>query len=394
MKAGNTRLFCILFFATFSSFPLFAQIPANAIEVTGGIGKVVRNHPDFPEVHSPAANGSISLSKHFNGRARWHRYYNYPRMGLSLNGGSLGNTDVLGYYAGMMVEMTFEKRIGTNWFWGPRLSLGLAWFSDPYNEGSNPGNVAVGSELTFLAGAEVIAGRRISNDFDCLLKAGIIHASNSHFKLPNVGLNLPLVSLGVRYHWQSTKKPAENFQPDTNRLETSRRIRPHLRFGWGINEFGSSTGPVNGPKYFIALSSFYFSKMYSPVNKVTAGIEAWYNMGTYDFIVSQEFYDSNRHMKSFVAAIVLGHEFLMGHFGLITTGGIYIYNPFYKDRMEINELTGFKDKLKSIIPLRIGAQYYLKNTCTRFKNNLFVGVYIKTNFGQADFLETGVGYMF
>jgi hypothetical protein len=293
-----------------------------------------------------------------------------------------------------MAEMTFEKRLGNNWFWAPRLSLGAAWFSDPYNEEKNPENVAIGSTITFMAGAEVIAGRKISTELDVVLKAGILHASNSHFKLPNVGLNLPLVSLGVRYHWQSPEKVSENFQPDTNRLETSKRIRPHIRFGWGVNEFGSSTGPVNGPKYFIALSSFYFSKMYSPVNKVTAGVEFWYNTGTYDFIVSQEFYDTDRHLKSCAAAIVLGHEFLMGHFGLITTGGIYIYNPFYKDRLERNEITGFKDQLKSLIPLRIGTQYYLKNTNTRFEQNVFVGIYIKTNFGQADFLETGVGYQF
>ena len=394
MKAGTSCFFCFVLLAISYSFPLFSQIPANAIEATAGIGKVVRNHPGFPEVNSPAINGSVSLSKHFNGQAPWHRYYNFPRVGLSINGGSLGNNDVLGYYTGVMAEMTFEKRICNNWFWGPRLSFGVTWFSDPHDEENNPGNVAVGSTITFLTGAEVIAGRVVSKDFDVIAKAGIIHASNSHFQLPNVGLNLPLFSLGVRYHWQSSKKIPERTLPDTARLETSGRIRPHLRLGWGFNEFGSSTDPVNGPKYVIALTSFYLSKMYSPVNKVTAGVEVWYNRGTYDFIVSQEFYETDRHLKSFVASVVLGHEFLMGHFGFITTGGIYLYNPFYKDRLEENDISGFKDKLKSFIPLRLGIQYYMKNTCTRFEKNLFVGVYIKTNFGQADFLETGLGYMF
>ena len=393
MKSGIFRFYCFFFLLTSYPALLLSQIPANALEVTGGVGKVIRNHPDFPEVNSPAVNASVSLSKHFKGQAPWHRYYNYPRVGLSLNGGSLGNKEVLGYYTGLMAEMTFEKRNRNNWFWGPRLSLGAAWFSDPQNEETNPENVVIGSALTFLAGAEVLAGKKLANNFDLIVKAGILHASNSHFQLPNVGLNLPLVSLGIRYHW-GEKNTADQFRPDTTRPETSKRIRLHLRMGWGFNEFGSSTVPVNGPKYPIILSTIYLSKMYSPVNKVTAGLEGWYNKGTYDFIVSQEFYESRRQAKSFCAAVVLGHEFLMGHFGLITTGGIYLYNPFYKDRLERNEIDGFKDKLKSIIPLRIGVQYYLKNTVTRYKSNLFAGIYIKTNFGQADFLETGIGYMF
>src|SRR4030095_2295521 len=104
------------------------------------------------------------------------------------------------------------------------------------------------------------------------------------------------------------KKPVE-LARDTSKMITCKKIRPHVRLSFGVNEFGSSTGPVNGPKYPIFLASYYFSKMFSPVNKVTLGIEGWYNKGIYDFIVSQEFYESDRHVKSCAAAIVLGHEF-------------------------------------------------------------------------------------
>lgn len=373
----------------------FAQIPNYTIEGSAGTGKVIRNYPNFPDMEAPSLNGEVSFSKHCVGQKPWHRYYNFPRMGVSINGGSMGNDAVLGHYLAVMEEMTFEKRIGLNWFWAPQLSMGVAWFSKPHDEFDNPENVVIGSSFTFFVGARIMGGRRISPKFDLIAKVGMLHASNSHFQLPNVGMNLPLVTMGIRYSLKPSKDVAEKTsQIDTTRLNTTQRIAFHARVALGVNEFGSSTNPVNGNKYPVYLAAVYFSKMFSPVNKVTAGVEAWYNKGVYDFIVSQEFYDDKRHNKSCAAAITLGHEFLMGHFGLLTTGGIYFYNPFYKDRLEQNEIDGIKDNLKAYIPARLGVQYYVKNTNYNDKNNLFVGVYIKTNFGQADFLETGFGYMF
>ena len=110
--------------------------------------------------------------------------------------------------------------------------------------------------------------------------------------------------------------------------------------------------------------------------------------------MSQEYYDSNRYMKSSSIAMVVGHEFLFGRWGLLTTAGLYLYNPFYKDRLDSNEIDSFKSELKSYIPARLGIQYHIKNTNFTDHKNLFVGVYIKTNFGQADFLESGIGWVF
>jgi hypothetical protein len=46
------------------------------------------------------------------------------------------------------------------------------------------------------------------------------------------------------------------------------------------------------------------------------------------------------------------------------------------------------------IPARLGFQYYAKDAFLSPKNNWFAGIYIKTNLGQADFLESGIGYQF
>ncbi len=377
----------LLSFTLLNNTALLAQ---DFVEINGGGGHVVRNHPDFPDEQDAAFLTSVRYFRHLNGFKPWHSFYRHPLLGLDLTAGSMGNHAVLGYYAGAMGSLSFEKPWTQKWSRMIKLSLGATWFSNPHDEFSNPENVAIGSKIAFLTSAELAAGYQISSNW--MLKGGvtILHASNSHFKLPNVGMNLPAILIGVRY---KINAPAP-IQSDTTAIKVSGKIRWNLRLALGMNESGSSTSPVNGPKYPIYLASVAISKMYSPINKVSVGLEAWYNKGVYDFIVSQEFYDDDRHKKAMAACVTLGHEFLFGKFGILTTGGIYFYNPFYKDRLEADGKAGIKDQLKSYIPARLGVQYHLKNTHYNDKNNLFFGLYIKSNFGQADFLESGFGMTF
>lgn len=383
-------LLCI-FIGVFSASVSKGQGFLSAFEFGAGAGQMIRNYPDFPELKKPAYVVSFRYSKLLNGERPWHRYYKFPVLSGYATGGSLGNHHELGYFGGAMAEMGFEKQAPSNkWFRALRLALGSAYFTSPYDEIKNNSNVVIGSSFTFLAAAEVMAGYQLNSNSALLAKISILHASNSHFQLPNVGMNMPVFSAGLRYR---LREPGREMR-DTSIMAVNEKIQFNFRVALGVNEQGSSTAPVNGPKYPIYLSSVYLSKMFSPVNKVTGGIEVWYNKGVYDYIVSQDFYDHNRKQKSYAAALMLGHEFLFGHWALLTNGGIYLYNPFYREKLSRGEKSGVKDKLKTWIPARIGANWYLKDATTSPSSNFFVGLYIKTNMGQADFLESGFGYQF
>ncbi|MBK7854847.1 MAG: hypothetical protein IPJ79_08010 [Bacteroidetes bacterium] len=124
------------------------------------------------------------------------------------------------------------------------------------------------------------------------------------------------------------------------------------------------------------------------------GLEAYYNTGVNDYILSQQFYEEEKFTNSTAFLFITGHEFLLGHFSLFTNGGVYIHNPFYSELNRRENFTYVKSKLKPLFTARIGIQYYLKDAVFTPKNQLYAGVYIKTNLGQADFLETGIGYTF
>ena len=99
-------------------------------------------------------------------------------------------------------------------------------------------------------------------------------------------------------------------------------------------------------------------------------------------------------MKASSFLFILGHEFLIGHFSLCTQGGIFIYNPYHRDIQKIRHETNAITKMESLFLARIGINYYLKNAILTSHHQLFAGIFIKTNFGRADFLESTIGFMF
>jgi len=99
--------------------------------------------------------------------------------------------------------------------------------------------------------------------------------------------------------------------------------------------------------------------------------------------------------KSSVLTLFLAHEFLARHFGFVSQGGINFYSPQHNLSFLLSDrwmtLNSF---LKSYVSTKIGAKYYFYDTQQRISKNLSLGLYLKANFGQADFVETSINYTF
>ena len=50
-------------------------------------------------------------------------------------------------------------------------------------------------------------------------------------------------------------------------------------------------------------------------------------------------------------------------------------------------------KIKRTISARLGLKYYLINTTKTPTDNVFIGAFINSNLGQADFSELAIGYV-
>jgi hypothetical protein len=368
----------------------------QSVEAVFQTGKIVKNYPRFPQ-RDAAFIGRVAWSKKLDGGAGWHSHYGYPEVTAQGVYGSLGNAKEFGNIHGASIGIRFTKDYRKNITLTAEASWGGALFNNPFDEKTNPDNVAIGSPFTFLTTADFGLLYHIHQRWSLIGRASILHCSDAHISLPNVGINLPMISAGIRYRFikKSKQENLADIVTDSIQKPVKQKYKPKLNFrvALGVNEQGTEVGPVNGPNYAIYLASLYIYKHYNPVARWQTGFEGYYNTGTYDFILSQRYYEEKQELRSMSFLYMLGHEYTFGNVTFLTQGGLYLYNRFNRDRYEQIEDPGIRDKLKTLFTARIGLNYYIFNSLKEH-NNIFVGWYVKTNFGKADFMEFSVGYTF
>jgi hypothetical protein len=279
-------------------------------------------------------------------------------------------------------QKPITSKLAFNW----ALGLGAVYFNKPYHYIDNPKNIANGSHLAFLV--ELNLGLRYQFTANYSLSGAFVmlHSSNGHTVLPNVGTNIPAYRLALCY------------QPSNNKsisrvLPTWERTKEHnLRLSLGQNEFGRSTAPTNGPPQHIYLLSYQHSMRYSIKGRWYLGAEGYYNGGYRLYLKSQEIAELEDKFTNASALVVfVGHEYRYGHYGLLVQAGYNIHNPFLHYFIKENQPG---EKLKAHLPGKFGVNYYIKNPFIHHRTNFYIGAYIKSNVTQADFLETGAGILF
>ena len=134
----------------------------------------------------------------------------------------------------------------------------------------------------------------------------------------------------------------------------------------------------------------YFSKRLSKINEVKFGSTISYYQSYYTFIHLTDYYNHLQHLASTVVALQIGHEFLINRFGFDTDLGIKVVDPFYRDYfLERDNSLWYK----SVFAPKVGFKFYpIWNSYD--KQRLALGMYIKTNGLQADFVEYSLSYSF
>ncbi len=380
----------LLLLALLASISAVAQ-ESNGLLINSAIyrGKIIKNFPEFPEVNT-GYYYEVGVSKQTWGKRRWNKWWGYPEIGVSFLYGQLGNKEELGESYSLMSTMTIhfldEKRFET----GLHVELGGAYFNTRYHPTDNRTNLVIGTRFT----AAVYAGLQAQYKLDkwgIKLGAGQLHNSNGHTALPNLGANTPVLSVGLSYAPRGRAEIKE-WEPDTL---TNNRWRTVVRLGLGYQEFGSFTAPTLGSNYPVYTGSLYWQKRYANRNALQAGIHVNYYTGFHDYIVSQQLFDDQEVLKSSNYMVFVGHEFLKGHMGLQLQIGLNVYKPFQREYLlQQQGSLGTFDKIKIYNGNKAGAHWYWFDPRKRTDWNIFAAFLIKSNFGQADFTEVSLGYVF
>ncbi len=351
-------------------------------------GKLMKIYPVFPQTDFADLN-EVNIAIQTAGNKEWHQTINYPQVGLALFYGYLGNNAIMGQNFAAVPNLAFNNRRGKRFWLQTRFGMGFAYFTKHYNAITNPTNLVIGSSINNMTFLALDGNFKLSSHFNFNVGVSTLHFSNGHYQLPNLGANIPSVNVGISYF--PVAKPA--YYKRDSITHPVKKLLFNMNFGYGRHEFGSATKATGGPKYNVFQGALYVSKRWRQICNVHLGVFVSYYADYYDFIVSEEMFKNQQHLKSTVITVFLGHEWMIGHFGLVAQSGINVYNPFLKEyRKQLDAKTSAD--LGTYISNKVGIHYYVWNPMRTTSKNLYFGMYLKANFGTADFAEIAMGYSF
>ncbi len=356
-------------------------------------GLIINNYvfwDSFPP-RNPSALMELNFGKQTIGTRQWQQHYGFPQVGVSLIGGYLGNSKELGFTIGLIPNVTINAINENKWSLKIKMGLGFAYFNKPYDAESNRTNILIGSHITNLSIAQLYFRRILNESTDLNFGLSAIHASDGHYQLPNVGMNMITTHLGLKHYFGNRPKV---FYTDDSYYKRSKELKYGIRAGIGLHEFGNELGPVNQSKYTITDLAFYLKKPAGKLGSALAGIGYKYYSSFYEKIVEDSTFSSNLRLKASVFTIFLGYEFEMGRMSLLAQGGINVHHPFWKRFTElIEEDWTFYKQIEGLISTRLGLQYYFFDP-EKYNQDLYLGLYIKANMGGADFVSLSTGFVF
>lgn len=360
-----------------------------AIEFIANTGKIVKNTRVFPEI-DPCVLNELNLCWQTNGNKRWHHQYGFPEFGVSLVYAYQGNDEILGRTYAILPNIAFHAFRTEKRSVEIRLASGFSYFPVIHDYYTNPDNMLIGSHINDISSASITYTRKLSEKIQFKIGAASFHFSNGHYQLPNAGINSVVGTVGLKYFpanpctTQCRKKAAKEKSP----------VLLNIRAGAGIHDFGVGT-EVGRPKFRVYAASVYASKQVGRLSNVHIGFMNKYYTNYYDFMCDSSLYaPDKRKIRSNTFSLMLGHEFICGRVSLLTQGGINLFNPFAKYYYSLYETKSFKNSIERYICTRLGFQYYVFMPSPSRRFNIFTGIYLNANFGQADFPEISAGISF
>lgn len=299
-----------------------------------------------------------------SGRKRWHKGYRHPDIGFSALFFDFGQKRLGKAYSILtFIDRHIDKKRRLTY----RFGFGTGFHSQHFDKEKNYTNQAIGSWQTAAVQMGLIYKHRISDEWFMQYAFMLSHYSNGASKMPNSGLNLPTVSVGLRRGARTL--PAQPM-PDSMLIES---VTPPYGWSWqAMGSFGrKETYPVGGKKFMVYTMALYGSYRHSRNSAWQVGVE-----GIINETLKEEkrlLFDStywNRDIRRL--SVLGGHELFFGRMSLLTQMGIYVYK---------------KVPLNPFLYTRIGMKYY-------WTPYFYSGANLRAHFGKADGVEWSMGYTF
>jgi hypothetical protein len=319
------RLFFILFFVIGFSGS-FASLNAQSwkgqsLELSYHRGRILKHSPRLA-YEIPDLTQGLYLNWQWQtfGQKEWQQHQRFPLIGLTAQYFFLGDPDVLGESFGLIPNLTLPLVRQPKWALQFQVGSGLAWLTQTFDLLENPKNNAIGSHLNNSTYFRGILSWRFHPNWTLTGGGSFTHFSNAASQMPNLGVNVPALSLGVRFSPQPLIP--EDFVEWKESKKAARKWGLHAHFDLAYKETTVPGGPKM-PVYIASVAGLY---RLSKVNHLQIGIEYEYQRSLYFFGLHTFAFHNERDARQGATRwmIFVADEFLFGPVGILLQAGVYI----------------------------------------------------------------------
>jgi hypothetical protein len=405
-----TVLFCLKNNAAFAQSKNISNDESYFFTPEILIGKTLEANTFFPE-RKLQKNIFLSIGKNnYNTDKEWAARLNYPATGVSFGYSDFGNIEKIGRAYSVMpfIEFSILKSSFTNNL-NLHVGLGGSYTDTQYNKNTNPFNRAITTKINWSFRSFIYYTFLKSKKTDWRFGLGYLHHSNGHTSLPNQGLNSLAASISAKL--KKHKEPINFKKPE---FSSKSQTYFSSRIGIGQNVLSEK---FNTKKEVYSISASA-GKIINNTFKFGGGFYYRFYEHYYDYIKNNEalveeqypHFADNPYGYATNFGLFATSELLIDHFGFEFDLGLNVFKPFYKIDWKLNqgysyqnadgetiEILGELDwyyEIKRTVSARMGLKYYLWSTNKAPKRNIFIGVHINANLGQADFTELSLGYVY
>jgi len=354
----------LLFFLSFTTGYAYSQeqegIFKNAsIGIQGYYGSFLTTKPKSVYIRdSYASFAEIYFQKQTRGRSDWEITHNCPQWGVAFLMGNTGSKQYIGKMYALFAYINTPLIRKQNFTSSFRVGAGPGIVEKPYNIYTNPKNTIIGTRLNAFINLALQNEIRISAKLYFNAGLAFTHLSNGGTTLPNLGLNTPSLTAGIRYALTkddiALKKPVDSF---------AAKLTWRLSLTAGEKQIGLVGGPFNT----IIVLQPGISKRFRCNHAYGAGVAVFINPGA---TKDKKLIPANSQAVPELQTGLYGsYEHFFGRISIPIQLGVYVYNkgdnPFLFQQM------GFRCKINS-----------------HFNTELM----LKAHMGKADLIHAGIGY--
>jgi hypothetical protein len=286
------------------------------IEVNSLTGRFLKHGTDM--VPTKLSEGvEVNYFMKTLGEKPWQKPMNFPEIGATLSFFYFADNKIFGDAVSAMVFGKFfmvRSRVADFYM---RIAGGYGYLTQRYNSETNPVNTLISTPVNLAIQLRMGLDWKIDKYIQLNTAISFNHFSNSAMVLPNYGLNMPNVSLGLRIF----PHPIEiGYNCDHDKSFKKNEVIWKYSIGvMQLHNFNTRKYPVPGGMIAYARYINYGIKFYG-------GLSFEYFPAIHDYLVYNDIH--THYGATFNAAIpsaIVGNEFVLGRVSMFYSAGAYLY---------------------------------------------------------------------